>query len=85
MQNSMTVSYPLPLLVGKILTTFTGAHFQIYIVGGAVRDILMGKNPNDWDFTTDATPEQILALYPDGFYDNALGQLAYLSPKARMK
>lgn len=36
-----------------------------YIVGGAVRDILLGKNPHDYDVTTSATPEEILQLYPD--------------------
>src|SRR5260221_9425754 len=43
-------------------TTLFRSNFQIYIVGGAVRDLLMGKNPNDWDFTTNATPEEILKV-----------------------
>ncbi|MBI4033182.1 MAG: CCA tRNA nucleotidyltransferase, partial [Candidatus Blackburnbacteria bacterium] len=52
---------------------FRKAGFEIYIVGGAVRDILMGKKVVDWDFTTNATPEEILKLFPDGFYDNQFG------------
>lgn len=59
--------------VQKILDKFSKANFKIYIVGGAVRDLLMGKKVRDWDFTTDAKPEEILKLFPDGFYDNKFG------------
>ncbi|MBI2008268.1 HD domain-containing protein [Candidatus Amesbacteria bacterium] len=52
---------------------FQKAGFEIYIVGGVVRDILLDKPLYDWDFTTNATPEQILELYPDGFCDNKFG------------
>lgn len=52
---------------------FSSAGFDIYVVGGAVRDILMGKITKDWDFTTNATPEDILKIIPDGFYDNVFG------------
>lgn len=44
-----------------------------YAVGGSVRDILMGKNTKGWDFTTNATPDEILKLFPDSFYDNQFG------------
>ena len=37
--------------------------FQVYLVGGAVRDSLLGKNPTDWDLSTDARPEQIENLF----------------------
>ena len=36
-----------------------------YIVGGAVRDLLLGKSPKDYDVTTSATPEELALLYPD--------------------
>lgn len=49
------------------------AGFQIYTVGGCVRDMILGKETKDWDFTTDATPEQIIRLFPDSFYDNKFG------------
>lgn len=62
-----------PPFVEKILATFQKAGHEIYIVGGAVRDLLMGRPVNDWDFTTNATPEIILGLFPDGFYDNQFG------------
>ena len=39
--------------------------FQAYLVGGCVRDLVMGRTPKDYDVTTDATPDQVLKLYPD--------------------
>lgn len=63
----------LPKPVTKVLKKFQDKDFEIYIVGGAVRDILMGKPVHDWDFTTNATPEEILKIFPDGFYDNIFG------------
>lgn len=63
----------LPKGVKDILNKFKEGNFQIYIVGGAVRDHLMKKQVSDWDFTTDATPEQILKVFPEGFYDNKFG------------
>ncbi|RJP46736.1 MAG: CCA tRNA nucleotidyltransferase [Armatimonadetes bacterium] len=63
----------LPEEVQIILNKFTEAGYQIYIVGGAVRDLLMNRQVNDWDFTTDAKPEDILKLFPEGFYDNKFG------------
>ena len=63
----------LPGFVEEIIKKFESRGFEIYIVGGAVRDIIMAKSVYDWDFTTNATPEQILEIFPDGFYDNAFG------------
>jgi len=59
--------------VDEILKKFEKKGFEIYIVGGSVRDVL-GKRPvSDWDFTTNATPEEILKIFPEGFYDNIFG------------
>lgn len=57
----------------EIINKFENAGFEIYIVGGAVRDVLMGKAVYDWDFTTNAKPEQMLKIFPDAFYDNQYG------------
>ncbi|MFZ3301869.1 MAG: CCA tRNA nucleotidyltransferase [Microgenomates group bacterium] len=65
--------FNLPDEVKKILSDFKKNKYEIYVVGGAVRDLLMGKIVYDWDFTTNATPEQILEIYPDGFCDNKFG------------
>lgn len=63
----------LPPFVLEIIEKFEKSGFEIYIVGGAVRDLLMGKVVEDWDFTTNATPEEILKVFPDAFYDNKYG------------
>ncbi|MBI2021848.1 CCA tRNA nucleotidyltransferase [Candidatus Daviesbacteria bacterium] len=67
------MDYKLPKEVLEILNKFKKANYQIYIVGGAVRDLLMDRQVRDWDFTTDAKPEEILKLFPQGFYDNKFG------------
>lgn len=73
------MDYQLPKEVQEILNKFSKAGHQIYIVGGAVRDLLMGRELTDWDFTTDASPEEILKLFPEGFYDNKFGTVGVSS------
>lgn len=63
----------LPAPVKTILSKMKEGGFEVFIVGGAVRDLALGKVTTDWDFTTNATPEQIQALFPDSFYDNTFG------------
>ncbi len=63
----------LPILVKKVLKKLEKGGFEGYIVGGAVRDLLTGKEVKDWDFTTNASPEEILKLFKDSFYDNDFG------------
>lgn len=67
------MGYQLPKEVQTVLDKLTQAKFQAYIVGGAVRDLLMRREVKDWDFTTDAKPEEILKVFPEGFYDNKFG------------
>ncbi len=50
------------------------------MVGGPVRDLILGKKVKNWDFTTDATPEQILKLHPNGFYNNQFGTVGVSYP-----
>ncbi len=52
---------------------FKNKGFEIYLVGGCVRNILLRKEVKDWDFTTNATPTQILELFPESYYDNNFG------------
>lgn len=63
----------LPQPAQHILATLKNAGFLAYAVGGSVRDTLMKRETHGWDFTTDATPEKILELFPDSFYDNDFG------------
>lgn len=63
----------LPLPVRGFMDRFTKAGYEIYVVGGSVRDLILSTPTKDWDFTTNATPELILQLYPKGFYNNQFG------------
>jgi tRNA nucleotidyltransferase (CCA-adding enzyme) len=65
--------FKIPLLVKKTLKKIEEHGFEAYIVGGAIRDILMGKLTYDWDFTTNAKPQKIQEIFPDSFYDNKFG------------
>ena len=45
-----------------ILDTMHKAGFEAYIVGGCVRDALLGRTPEDWDITTNALPQDTKKL-----------------------
>jgi len=69
----------LPDEVQLISKTLQKAGYQAYVVGGAVRDMMMGKVAHDWDFTTNATPEQILEVFPEGYYNNTFGTVGVVA------
>lgn len=46
-----------------IIDTIQSAGFEAYVVGGCVRDSILGRKPEDWDITTSARPEQVKALF----------------------
>ncbi len=50
--------------------------FEAYAVGGCVRDLLLGEEPNDWDIATNAKPEQIQEIFPESVYENKFGTVA---------
>lgn len=47
----------------NVIDILEGANYQAYLVGGGVRDLLVGGNPKDFDIATDATPEQVKKLF----------------------
>src|SRR6266478_6271071 len=53
-------------LANSICSKLENAGFQAFLVGGCVRDILLERDPADYDVATSATPEQVLKLFPDG-------------------
>ncbi|MFA5996794.1 MAG: HD domain-containing protein [Candidatus Paceibacterota bacterium] len=65
--------YRVPREVRAIGDGLRKAGFESYLVGGCVRDLLIRREPKDWDITTNATPEQIQAVFPDSFYENDFG------------
>lgn len=63
----------IPLEVRVVAETLENAGYEAYLVGGCVRDLLLGKQPKDWDITTDAVPDAIMGLFPDSFCNNDFG------------
>ena len=60
----------IPKEVIEVVKKLKEANFEAFIVGGCVRDILMGRKPEDWDVTTNAKPNEIQELFPKTFYEN---------------
>src|SRR3989344_9615426 len=63
----------IPKEVKLILSELKKHGYEAYVVGGCVRDLLMGKTPDDWDVATNARPEEIQKIFPDSFYENTFG------------
>lgn len=53
----------MPENANQIIQVLQNAGYEAYIVGGCVRDAILGKNPSDWDITTSAKPEEVKALF----------------------
>lgn len=60
----MNLSSQLPPSVRQCCQKLHQAGFEAYPVGGCVRDLLLGRPPQDWDICTSALPHQVLALFP---------------------
>jgi tRNA nucleotidyltransferase (CCA-adding enzyme) len=64
---------PIPAAVRAIAGTLRAAGHEAHLVGGCVRDLLRGVEPADWDLTTNARPEQVVALFSGARYENRFG------------
>ena len=60
----------IPKEVKTVIDKLKKAGFEAYIVGGCVRDFLRGKDPEDWDITTSAKPQEIQKVFTKSFYEN---------------
>jgi len=63
----------IPSYVIEVIESLEKAGFEAFVVGGCVRDMLLGKEPKDWDIATNAKPEEILRIFPDSVYENQFG------------
>lgn len=79
------IKLDIPREVSHVTETLEKAGFRAYLVGGCVRDLLLGREPKDWDITTDATPEQIIAAFPHTFYENNFGTVGVVTDNASKK
>ncbi len=73
----------IPKEIASIVKKLEKADFEAYVVGGSVRDFLRGLNPNDWDVTTNAKPEDIRKLFPHNFYNNKFGTVTVVNEKTK--
>lgn len=67
------MNYVVPKEVSTVSSALRVAGYEAYLVGGCVRDLIIGREPKDWDITSNATPEQIQVVFPDSFYENDFG------------
>jgi putative nucleotidyltransferase with HDIG domain len=70
------IAAAIPPGVEAILTRLGEAGHAGYAVGGSLRDVLLGRPAADWDLASDATPERVLAIFPESVYENAFGTVA---------
>jgi len=75
----LDIKSKIPPEVTRVTKILEKADFEAYLVGGCVRDLLLGKKPKDWDITTNADPEQILGLFEHSFYENEFGTVGIVS------
>ncbi len=73
MTGKNTLSLSVPDFVVGVAQTLHTAGFEVYLVGGCVRGLIMGREIADWDFTTNATPEQIQGLFEHTVCENDFG------------
>jgi putative nucleotidyltransferase with HDIG domain len=67
------MKFTVPPEVLSVSEKLEKAGFEAYLVGGCVRDLILGRTPKDWDITTDAIPEKIQEIFPESFYENTFG------------
>lgn len=80
MQNTQeNITKNIPKEAMMVLAVLQSGGFEAFLVGGCVRDLLMGTKPKDFDITTNATPEQIIALFPKTFYENTYGTVGVVT------
>jgi putative nucleotidyltransferase with HDIG domain len=71
-----TAAPAIPDGIRTIATILRSAGHEAHLVGGCVRDLLRGVEPDDWDVATDARPDRLLALLPRARYENRFGTVA---------
>lgn len=57
------ITIKIPKQVNEILDTLHNSGYEAYIVGGCVRDAVLGRSPHDWDITTSAEPDEVKAIF----------------------
>lgn len=69
----------IPKEIIKIAEELKNAGFEAYLVGGCVRDLIIGLKPKDWDFATNALPAEIMKIFKNSFYENEYGTVGVVN------
>jgi tRNA nucleotidyltransferase (CCA-adding enzyme) len=70
------ISIDVPADARALLERLWAHGHAAYVVGGSVRDAVLGRAADDWDLATDARPDRLLALFPGAVYENQFGTVA---------
>ncbi|MCX6701887.1 MAG: HD domain-containing protein [Candidatus Zambryskibacteria bacterium] len=73
--------FSIPKEVTHVTEKLEKAGFEAFLVGGCVRDLILDKIPKDWDVTTNAKPDEIIALFDKTFYENDFGTVGVVNEK----
>lgn len=73
----------IPRTIVKIIERIEAAGFEAFVVGGPVRDFLLGAVPKDWDLTTNALPAELQKLFPHSFYNNNFGTVTVITDETQ--
>ena len=73
------ITFSIPDEIAKVSNTLKNKGFEAYLVGGCVRDLIIGIKPKDWDITTNAKPEEIISCFPKTFYENEYGTVGVVN------
>ena len=80
-QTNLKLLNNIPSYVTHVTKTLHDSGFEVFLVGGCVRDLLMNKEPKDWDLTTNAKPEEIIPLFEKTIYENQFGTVGVCIPR----
>ncbi|HEY4505298.1 MAG TPA: HD domain-containing protein [Candidatus Paceibacterota bacterium] len=69
----MNKNFSVPKEVSRVTEALEKAGFEAFLVGGCVRDLILSREPKDWDVTTNAVPDEIISLFQKTFYENDFG------------
>jgi poly(A) polymerase/tRNA nucleotidyltransferase (CCA-adding enzyme) len=72
------MNFIIPKEVTSVAEELRNQGFEAYLVGGCVRDLIIGRKPKDWDITTNAKPEDIQRIFPESYYTNDFGTVGVL-------
>jgi len=75
-EPATAVDEAIPAATRELLETLWAAGHAAYVVGGSLRDVVLGRRPADWDLASEALPERVVELFPGSLYENRFGTVA---------